>query len=340
MAACVDPFVSRSTAEPERSGCYTPPIMEKVIELRGQEEERTLLGPRDAHVRAIRERFDVTLVSRRQRLKIAGEADGVAGAATVVAELLRRIRRRQPVDAELVAQLVSGEGVAAHAPGKPGGAFIPTPRSDGQAAYWEQMANNAIVLVHGPAGTGKTFLAVAKAVQLLRAGEVRRIVLVRPAVEAGEKLGFLPGDLQAKVNPYLRPLHDALNDCLGFDQTQRYTERDVIEIVPLAYMRGRTLAESFIILDEAQNTTPKQMMMFLTRMGEESHIVVTGDITQVDLPPTERSGLEDALDRLDDVNGIGIVRLGIEDIVRHPLVQRIVDAYTDGGTGRIRSSRK
>ncbi|MBN2492854.1 MAG: PhoH family protein [Planctomycetes bacterium] len=301
--------------------------MHKSIELRDQEELRTFLGPRDVNLRALRERFGIDLVCRGHKLKIIGEPDAIEAAASAVGELLRHIRQGHPLDPEAAQRIVAGE-----APAPPGAGRFPAvrplqPRSAGQASYWERMATNAIVLVVGPAGTGKTFLAVAKAVEMLRAGRVRRIVLVRPAVEAGEKLGFLPGDLQAKVNPYLRPIHDALNDCLGFDQTQRYTEREIIEILPLAYMRGRTLAGSFIILDEAQNTTPKQMMMFLTRMGEDSHVVVTGDVTQIDLPPSEESGLVDALRRLEGIAGIAVARLGRADIVRHPLVQEIVDAY-------------
>lgn len=303
--------------------------MQRSIDLRDQEETRALLGARDANLRALRDHFDVDAVCRGQTLKLIGDDAAVDSAARVLDMMIRHVRTGGRLDEETVERILSGR-FRPGGPGRGGPRFVePKPRSPGQATYWSMMETNPIVLVQGPAGTGKTYLAVAKAVQLLRAGEVSRLVLARPAVEAGEKLGFLPGDLQAKVNPYLRPLYDALHDCLGFDQTQRYTERDIIEIVPLAYMRGRTLAGSCIILDEAQNTTPRQMMMFLTRMGEDSRIVVTGDTTQIDLPPSEVSGLVDALGRLDGIPGIGVVRLGREDIVRHPLVQRIVSAYSD-----------
>jgi phosphate starvation-inducible PhoH-like protein len=190
-----------------------------------------------------------------------------------------------------------------------------------------EVSGNDIVFAIGPAGTGKTFLAVAKAVECLRRGDVRRIVLVRPAVEAGERLGFLPGDIQAKVNPYLRPIYDSLNAFLEYGQLQRLIDGDVVEIVPLAFMRGRTLDEAFIILDEAQNTTSDQMKMFLTRMGTKSKIVVTGDITQIDLPPGKISGLVEVKDMLKGIPGISFVYLTKADIVRHPLVQRIVEAY-------------
>jgi phosphate starvation-inducible PhoH-like protein len=201
------------------------------------------------------------------------------------------------------------------------------PRTDGQKAYVRAIESHDIVFAVGPAGTGKTYLAVACAVAALRAGKFRRLVLTRPAVEAGEHLGFLPGDLAAKVNPYLRPLYDALEDLIDFDEVQRTIARDVIEVAPLAYMRGRTLDRSFIILDEAQNTSPEQMKMFLTRMGRESKVVVTGDATQVDLPKGARSGLLHSREILRDVPGIAFVDLGRADIVRHPLVQAIVDAY-------------
>jgi phosphate starvation-inducible PhoH-like protein len=203
------------------------------------------------------------------------------------------------------------------------------PRTDGQARYVHAMRDNDVTFAIGPAGTGKSYLAVAQAVTMLRQGVIKKIVLVRPAVEAGEKLGFLPGDIAQKINPYLRPLLDALNDMMEPEQVKRYMENDIIEIAPLAFMRGRTLNSAVIILDEGQNTTIPQMQMFLTRMGHGSKIVVTGDITQIDLPKQTRSGLVDAVQRLKNLDRIGIVHLGEQDIVRHPLVQAIVKAYED-----------
>ena len=210
---------------------------------------------------------------------------------------------------------------------RPGGQVVP--RSAGQAAYVRAIRDHDVVLCEGPAGCGKTFLAVAMAVSALRSEQVTKIVLVRPAVEAGESLGFLPGDLQAKINPYLRPLLDALREMIDFDLLKRLTEQDVVEMIPLAYMRGRTLNNAFIILDEAQNTTAAQMKMFLTRLGIGSKMVISGDTTQIDLPPNRRSGLIDAMERLAGVSGCRKISLGGADIVRHPLVQRIVDAYEE-----------
>jgi phosphate starvation-inducible PhoH-like protein len=211
------------------------------------------------------------------------------------------------------------------------------PRSASQRAYVEAMESTPVVFAIGPAGTGKTYLAVAMAIRMLREGAVNKLILTRPAVEAGEKLGFLPGTFEAKVNPYLRPLYDALYDLVDPVQIRKFSENDVIEIAPLAYMRGRTLSDAFVILDEGQNTTPGQMKMFLTRMGDGSRVVVTGDVTQIDLPRATVSGLNDAARRLDRVEGVRICRFGSSDIVRHPVVQRIVDAYEesdDRGDGR------
>ncbi len=210
----------------------------------------------------------------------------------------------------------------------------------GRVGTCRRFASHELVFAVGPAGTGKTYLAVAMAVECLKRREIRRIVLVRPAVEAGESLGFLPGDLQAKINPYLRPLLDALHEMMDYELIKSYMERDVIEVVPLAYMRGRTLNEAFVILDEAQNTTVAQMKMFLTRMGEGSKIVVSGDITQVDLPPSTRSGLVDAVHRLRKIRGVSIVELDESDIVRHRLVQEIVQAYDEKPPHRVRKSRR
>jgi phosphate starvation-inducible PhoH-like protein len=205
-------------------------------------------------------------------------------------------------------------------------------RTAGQQRYIEGMDAHDVVFAIGPAGTGKTYLAVAKAIECMKRGTVRRIVLVRPAVEAGEKLGFLPGDFQAKIDPYLRPMHDALQDLLDSRTRGRWLESDAVEVSPLAYMRGRTMNRSFVILDEAQNTTVPQMLMFLTRLGEGSRMVVTGDPSQVDLPGNVSSGLADAVRKLDGVDGIGLVRLDASDVVRHPVVSRIVTAYGDSGS--------
>ncbi|HEX3351170.1 MAG TPA: PhoH family protein, partial [Acetobacteraceae bacterium] len=214
------------------------------------------------------------------------------------------------------------------------------PRSTGQAVYMDMLARHEMVFGVGPAGTGKTYLAVAQAVAMLQNGKVDRIVLSRPAVEAGERLGFLPGDLKDKVDPYLRPLYDALHDMMPGEQVAKRMERGEIEVAPLAFMRGRTLAHAFVILDEAQNTTAVQMKMFLTRMGEGTRMVITGDLSQIDLPPGTRSGLRDALDTLEGVQGIGVCRFDKRDVVRHPLVARIVDAYEQRATAEKETSAR
>jgi phosphate starvation-inducible protein PhoH and related proteins len=295
-----------------------------------------LYGEHDRHLARIEQRLGIRLGSRGNRITIAGAAGRTETAEAVLRDLWRRLERGQSVGtAEVEAALRMAEGEAEGDPRLPlqdkpeirtrKGAIAP--RTPAQAAYMEMLAREEMVFGIGPAGTGKTYLAVAQGVALLQAGRVDRIVLSRPAVEAGERLGFLPGDLKEKVDPYLRPLYDALHDMLPAEQVARRIASGEIEIAPLAFMRGRTLAHCFAILDEAQNTTPAQMKMFLTRMGEGTRMVVTGDPTQVDLPAGQRSGLAEALDVLDGVPGIGVARFEERDVVRHPLVARIVAAY-------------
>jgi phosphate starvation-inducible PhoH-like protein len=297
-----------------------------------------LFGAKDQHLRRLREKFNVTITHRNGQVKISGENEKEVAQATDAIEQLTAIVRTKgslnPAVFEETIARVTGES----APRKAIEAIQTLqagkeirPRTTGQAAYVDSMRNNDLVFSVGPAGSGKTYLAVAMAVEALKNQRVRKLVLVRPAVEAGESLGFLPGDLQAKINPYLRPLLDAIHEMIGYDQVQQLIQSDVIEVCPLAYMRGRTLNESFIILDEAQNTTTAQMKMFLTRMGNSSKIVVAGDQTQIDLPPKTRSGLIDALQRLNNIEGVGISHLTSKDIVRHRLVTEIVHAY-DGET--------
>ncbi|MBL0944770.1 MAG: PhoH family protein [Hydrogenophaga sp.] len=288
-----------------------------------------LCGPLDAHIRAIEAALQVKVAHRFEQFRIEGPKARAQQALEVIQALYEMARG--PIPPEQVQLMLSGD-TALTEPGE-GALAMQTRRGEvrgrtpNQARYLENMAQHDITFGIGPAGTGKTYLAVACAVDALERSAVQRIVLTRPAVEAGEKLGFLPGDLGQKVDPYLRPLYDALYDLMGFDKVQKAFERQQIEIAPLAFMRGRTLNHAFVILDEAQNTTPEQMKMFLTRIGFGSKAVVTGDVSQIDLPATQLSGLIDAERVLKRVNGIGFNRLTSADVVRHPLVARIVDAY-------------
>ena len=303
----------------------------RTITLDSKDEALLLYGQRDAHLRMIRDALGVRLVARGDTVQVEGPAESVDQAERVIQQLRGHLKTHgeiPPEEVRTTLAVIQSNGAAGPTPvGVRERSKGFRPRTDGQGRYVQALRDNDIVLCVGPAGTGKTYLAVAYAVTELRAGNVRRMVLVRPAVEAGEKLGYLPGDLQAKINPYLRPLFDALNDLMEPEQVKRYLEGDVIEIAPLAYMRGRTLNHAVIILDEGQNTTVLQMKMFLTRLGQNSKIVVTGDVTQTDLPDKTRSGLDDAVLRLKNIERIESVFLDEKDIVRHPLVQRIVKAY-------------
>jgi phosphate starvation-inducible PhoH-like protein len=295
-----------------------------------------LFGASDKHLRMIRESLGVSVVSRDDEIRLSGQPEQVARAAAVLDQMQRKLRRQDWLSPEDVGEALRG---AAHAEQSTREGAIDVfargaaikPKTDGQKQYVHAILDNDLTFCVGPAGTGKTYLAVAAAAAMLKKGEKKRLVLARPAVEAGERLGFLPGDLQAKVNPYLRPLFDALHDMMDFEQVKRFMVNDVIEVIPLAFMRGRTLNDSVIILDEAQNCTVGQMLMFLTRLGNSSKMIVTGDASQVDLPRNERSGLIDAMRRLRGIRGIAMVELQREDIVRHRLVQNIVNAYERTG---------
>ncbi len=309
-------------------------MIEASISVGDPESLVLILGTKDQHLKQIREAIPANFSTRDGKIYVQGEEQAVILATSVLEELRTLLARDLPLDNDQVQQVIrrvtSGEKIPRSEPISVRGGKLIHPRTRGQADYLRTIRENALVFCTGPAGTGKTYLAVATAVEALRAHRVRKLVLVRPAVEAGESLGFLPGDLQAKINPYLRPLLDALGDMIDRDQVQRYMDEDVIEVVPLAYMRGRTLNNAFIIMDEAQNTTVAQMKMFLTRMGEGSQVVVSGDTTQIDLPPHTKSGLIDALSRLRDIEGFAKVHLSTEDIVRHRIVQDIVRAYEEG----------
>jgi phosphate starvation-inducible PhoH-like protein len=300
------------------------------LSLDDRDEALLLFGSRDQYLRMLRDTLGVRLIARGETLQIEGDETKVNQAERAVVqmrEIVNRHGKLTPEDVRTVLAVVM-RGTEHNLAPVEGGRHV-RPRTDGQARYVQAMRDNDLVLAVGPAGSGKTYLAVGMAVTMLRQALVKRIVLVRPAVEAGERLGFLPGDIVAKINPYLRPLIDALNDMMEPEQVKRYMDNDIIEIAPLAFMRGRTLNNSVIILDEGQNTTIAQMKMFLTRMGHGSKIIVTGDVTQVDLPKPTRSGLVDAVHRLREMDRIGIVYLTEKDIVRHALVQQIVRAYEE-----------
>jgi phosphate starvation-inducible PhoH-like protein len=305
---------------------------EVIITLEGHDEELAVFGSRDQYLRLIRDALGVKVLARHGEVRVEGESERVDQARQVFEELRARYRRKRPFSSPDVTDLIEKVQRASD-PDRADlleireGSRVVRPRSDGQTRYLKALRDNELVFAIGPAGTGKTYLAVATAVAALRRGKIKKIVLCRPAVEAGEKLGFLPGDLEAKINPYLRPLLDALHDLMDYEQIRRYTENDLIEIAPLAFMRGRTLNDAAIILDEGQNTTVPQMKMFLTRMGQNARVVVTGDVTQVDLPTGTVSGLSDAAERLKGVAGLSVVTLDKSDIIRHPLVQAIVNAY-------------
>lgn len=309
----------------------------RVIHLRSRDELQELIGDVDANLRLLRKGLSVKLYVKGLELSIVGEEDEVERAHGFIGDLVKSLRRLGRLSTEeLIERLEEFQGGATQAEdavAAEAGEFLPlvprvSPRTDGQRAFVSAIENHEVTLCYGPAGTGKTFLSVAAAVSHFKRGLVNRIVLTRPAVEAGESLGYLPGTIAEKVNPYLIPLFDALNDILGFDRARKLIERGVVEVAPLAFMRGRSLNQSFIILDEAQNTTYPQMKMFLTRMGRGSRSVVTGDITQIDLERPSESGFISALRILKDLReGIETIELTEVDVVRNPMVQRIIQAY-------------
>ena len=324
-------------------------MIEQSINVERIEDAIDIFGSFDENIKLIERELGVTVVNRDSELKISGEAENVLYAVKAVQGLLNLAGRKETITEQNVRYIINlvkagneehigdiaRDVLCVTAKGKPIKA-----KTLGQKRYVDAIKKNTITLGIGPAGTGKTYLAVAAAVAAFRDKQVNRIILTRPAVEAGERLGFLPGDLQSKVDPYLRPLYDALFDMLGAETYQKYLERGNIEVAPLAYMRGRTLDDSFIILDEAQNTSREQMKMFLTRLGFGSKIVVTGDITQIDLPKDTVSGLKEAMRVLDGVEDIAICKLGETDVVRHVIVQRIIKAYEEDENRRARKENR
>ncbi len=333
---------------PAGAARYPSPRVEVTIRLTNNPDRQTVLGPAERNLKMLREALGVHITAREGRISVSGERGAVTIARNVLEALNLAAADKQNFSRQGVLDLIAEEsGRMVADTDEDGGPLLLNesewdgrlnvyvagrpvkPRTANQAAYIESIRDHDLVFSLGPAGTGKTYLAVAAAVHMLKSERVKRIVLARPAVEAGEKLGFLPGDLRAKVNPYLRPLFDALNDMMEFSQLRRLMENDVVEVSPLAFMRGRTLNHSFVILDEAQNATRGQMKMFLTRLGHGSKMVVTGDPTQTDLDDDRDCGLTDAAAKLRKVSGVGFVAFGKEDVVRHNLVQRMIEAYGD-----------
>ena len=308
--------------------------MEVKIQLESDAQRTELFGPGDSHLRYLRDALKVKVSARNGTVLISGEPVAVRTAEDLIDRMQRRLIQRGKLTDDDVEELYSqtthhiekGNSDVIEVYAHKG---VIEPFTKGQLTYLKMMRKNDLTFCIGPAGTGKTYLAVAMAVSMLKKKQIRKIVLARPAVEAGERLGFLPGDLQAKVNPYLRPLFDGLEDMMAFSQMQKFMDLDIIEVIPLAFMRGRTLNEAIVICDEAQNTSRSQMLMFLTRLGRGSKMIVTGDITQTDLEPGKKSGLTEAIDILKEIPGIGFVSLEKCDIVRHKLVHRIVGAYDE-----------
>ncbi len=310
-------------------------MIEATIPVGSADELVMLLGTSDQHLRRIRDSVPAKILARDGKIHVSGDEQAVLQATEIIEQIKNSVSRQGVVSPEQVTQIIK-QVTGAATNGRPSPVDVKqagkviSPRTSGQAQYVEAIRTHDLVFCSGPAGTGKTYLAVATAVEALKQKQIGKIVLARPAVEAGESLGFLPGDLQSKINPYLRPLLDALREMMDYEQVKRYMADDIIEVVPLAYMRGRTLNNAFIIMDEAQNTTIPQMKMFLTRMGMSSKVVVSGDTSQVDLPSHTKSGLTDAISRLQGIDGFANVVLTRDDIVRHRLVQEIVRWYEEG----------
>lgn len=318
-------------------------MAEKIVQIENESQLSALFGQFDSNIRHIEKQYNVQIINRDGNVKIIGNENDASEASRAVLALIQMNSNGQVLSDQTIRYVTSmvaegaeqqladlgKDGVCITSSGK-----IIRPRTIGQKKYIDEIQNNTIVLGIGPAGTGKTYLAVAMAVKAFRDHKIKKIILTRPAVEAGEKLGFLPGDMQDKVDPYLRPLYDALFEMFGGESFTRYMEKGIIEVAPLAYMRGRTLDEAFIILDEAQNTTSEQIKMFLTRLGNESRMVITGDITQIDLPDPRKSGLVEAVKILKGIEDIGIHRFSEKDVVRHKLVQDIIKAYEKYNEGR------